>query len=174
MVWSQHPVLSRHYVSPIGFALQWFKKKLPFAILLTSRKNQTSQRDSGQGAKWPRCQVVKVPSGVEPWLSHQTWKGKWKPARQVLCQWTNKQIPSASCWSSMALPNTTKLWPQLPCWFIPCWASTMLGARASKCSMLAWNANFWKAPSPLNWAKAPPEEARWKPTSRWSKKPMDT
>ena len=76
---------------------------------------------------WSRCQLVLK---VEPWLSQQTCKGKLKPSKQVLCQLTNKQIPSASCWSNMALPNTTKPWHQLACWcilaieLVPCWAST--------------------------------------------------
>ena len=164
MVWIQHPMLSRHYVSPIGFALYWLEK------------NWHLQQYGHQGKPdkpktvWSRCQVV------EPWLSHQTCRGKLKPSKQVLCQSANKQIPSASCWSNMALPNTTKPWHQLPCWcipaieLVPCWASTMFGPRANKCSMWAWRANFLKAPFAVNLAKTLTEEAS---SSRWSKMPKD-
>ena len=88
---------------------------------------------------WSRCQLVLK---VEPWLSQQTCKGKLKPSKQVLCQCTNKQVvPSASFWSNMVLPNTTKHWHQLACWcipaieLVPCWATTMLGSRENKCSL---------------------------------------
>ena len=130
-----------------------------------------------QKTVWSRCQLVLK---VEPWLSQQTCKGKLKPSRQVLCQLTNKQIPSASCWSNMALPNTTKPWHQLACWripaieLVPCWASTMPGARENKCSMWAWNGNFWKAPFAVNSANILTQEASSsRRTSRWSKMPKD-